>query len=388
MKILFVVNNCYVKGNGLSASAQRTIHYLKEAGMEVRVLSGVEPTADTVPEYKLKPWKFPIFDGLIHRQGYSFFATDYEVFREAVQWADIIHMEEPFQLERNLARYVRKVGKPMTATYHLHTQNLFHSIHLTHDKIINAACMILWRNGVYNKCDMLQVPTENAKENMLRWHFKPEIRVISNGMIPHEGLDSNSPICASDDPEGTFTIVSTGRYSVEKDQVTLLKAMRYSKFANRIRLIIAGRGPIEKTLKKKADALYRKGIISYPVEFGFHDLDELEAIYRKSDLYIHCATIEVEGLSCMEAIELGLVPIIATGKYTATSQFALSDRSRYKARNARELASRIDWWLEHDEKRRSEARKYLGMGKKYDIHKSIDKLIQMYEDVLKRRCGS
>jgi glycosyltransferase involved in cell wall biosynthesis len=164
--------------------------------------------------------------------------------------------------------------------------------------------------------------------------------------------------------------------------------MRYSKFAKRIRLIIAGRGPIEKTLKQKADALYRKGIISYPVEFGFHDPDELEAIYRKSDLYIHCATIEVEGLSCMEAIELGLVPIIATGKYTATSQFAFSDRSRYKARNARDLASKIDWWLEHDEKRRSEARKYLGMGKKYDIHKSIDKLIQMYEDVLNQRCGS
>ena len=71
-----------------------------------------------------------------------------------------------------------------------------------------------------------------------------------------------------------------------------------------------------------------------------------------------------------------------------SSQFALSDRSRYRARNARELASRIEWWLEHDQERRTEARKYLGMGKEYDIHKSIDKLIQMYEDVLKQHYGS
>ena len=40
MKILFVVNNFYAAGNGLSASARRTVRYLKEAGEDVRVLSG------------------------------------------------------------------------------------------------------------------------------------------------------------------------------------------------------------------------------------------------------------------------------------------------------------------------------------------------------------
>ena len=32
MKVLFVVNNFYMKGNGLSASAQRTVAGLKEKG--------------------------------------------------------------------------------------------------------------------------------------------------------------------------------------------------------------------------------------------------------------------------------------------------------------------------------------------------------------------
>ena len=45
MKILYVVNNFYVKGNGLSASAQRTVKYLREAGLDIKVLSGAEETS-------------------------------------------------------------------------------------------------------------------------------------------------------------------------------------------------------------------------------------------------------------------------------------------------------------------------------------------------------
>ena len=87
----------------------------------------------------------------------------------------------------------------------------------------------------------------------------------------------------------------------------------------------------------------------------------------------------------MEAIELGLVPVIATGDLTATAQYALSENSKFRARRARELAERIDYWLDHDQERRAEARRYLGMGKQYDIRKSIDKLVCMYEDVMKMK---
>ncbi len=388
MKILYVVNNFYVKGNGLSASAQRTVKYLREAGMEVRVLSGAEETSDVLPDYVLPNWKVPVFDKLIRKQGYAFADIDRKVIQEALDWADIVHLEEPFILQMEVVKMAQKSGKLLTATYHLHPENLYSSIYMRKNPFLNGPTMKLWRDSVFNKCLMIQSPTHNAKERMDRWHFKPEIRVISNGMLPHEGLDENSPICSSDCLDGTYRIVTTGRFSVEKDQITLIKAMRYSKFSDRIRLVFAGRGPIGNRLKAKAASFVRKGILRYEPDFGFHSLEELEKIYHKSDLYIHCATVEVEGLSCMEAIELGLVPIIATGKLTATAQYALSEKSLFRARNAKELARRIDWWLEHEDARRVEARRYLGMGRQYDIHKSIDKLIQMYEDVLKQRCGS
>lgn len=383
MKVLFVVNNCYVRGNGLSTSAQRTIRGLKEAGLDVRVLSGVEQGVPERPEYILKPIKVPVFDKLIHKQGYSFSKADKKTIQKAVDWADVIHLEEPFMMEWHVPPIVKKSGKALTATYHLHPENLYSSIHMGWSRILNHNTMRVWRHFVFNKCSIVQCPTQKVKERLVEWKFKPELRVISNGMIPR-GLGPDSPICASDAKDGSFTIITTGRYSVEKDQITLLKAMKYSKYADRIRLVLAGRGPIEKTLKRKAAKLVKAGILKYEPDFGFHSLDELEKLYHKSDLYIHCATVEVEGLSCMEAVELGLVPIIATGKLTSTAQYALSDKSLFPARDAKALAERIDWWLEHDEERRAEAKKYLGMGEEYNINKSINQLVEMFNDALTR----
>lgn len=108
-------------------------------------------------------------------------------------------------------------------------------------------------------------------------------------------------------------------------------------------------------------------------------------IAEESDLYVHCAIIEVEGLSCMEAIRVGLVPIIAKGKLTATSQFALSEKSVYTAKKPKELARRIDYWLAHEEERKEEAVRYKGMDRTYDINKSVSQLISMFEDAIAKK---
>ena len=93
MKILYVVNNFHVKGNGLSASAQRTVKYLKEAGLDVKVLSGADEGSDVLPEFVLPNWKVPVFDNLVRKQGYTFADIDRKVIQNAIDWADIVHLE-------------------------------------------------------------------------------------------------------------------------------------------------------------------------------------------------------------------------------------------------------------------------------------------------------
>jgi 1,2-diacylglycerol 3-alpha-glucosyltransferase len=383
MKVLFVVNNFYAKGNGLSASARRTVQKLREQGLDVEVLSGPNPDpAGPEPRFLLQNATIPIFDPLVRKQGYQFAKTDLNVAREAIAWADLVHVEEPFNIEIGVCHLAEEIGKPITGTYHLYPENLFASAGLDKSHWTNNTTMRVWRDTVFNKCQIVQCPTENVRDRLEQFHFKSELRVISNGLdldeLMHISPEERAALKRPND--APYQILAIGRLSKEKDYITLLKAMRYSHYAKQIQLVIAGRGPKEKALKKYADRLLQKGTLTYPPLFGFCDLATLQNYAATSDLFVHSAYIEVEGLSCMEAIQTGLVPVIAKGHLTATSQFALSPESTYPARNSYLLARRIDYWLSHEKERKEEALKYVGLGEKYNIDYSITALIQMFKD--------
>lgn len=378
MNILYVINNAYTKGNGLAGSCRRTVQFLRQAGENVRLLSACGMDGEE-PDYPLPGDTIPIVHPLIKKQGYAFAKRDNEMIRKAVRWADVIHLEEPFALQIRVCKIADEENKPLTATYHLHPENFYASVHLQKSIWLNCMTMLVWKKTVFDHCRIIQCPTENVRNRLERWHYESELRVISNGILPLEKEEAASPIKKA---AGSFLLITTGRYSVEKDQITLLKAMRYSRFANRIQLVLAGKGPTEKKLKKAADKLYQKGILNHRVVFGFYALPELLAVYRQADLYIHCANVEVEGMSCMEAISTGLVPVIAKGRISATSQFALDQNSLYPEGNAKMLAERIDFWLSKDSAREKEAQRYIGLGAEYDLHHSIELLRQMYQDAV------
>ena len=385
MKVLFVINGYYTKGNGLSGSARRTVKKLKEAGIDVKVLSArnSDPNGPQ-PDFVLNDFHIPLFDTLVKKQGYEFSKTDESVIREAVSWADVVHLEEPFFLQYEACKIAKELNKPLTGTYHLHPENLFASVGLDRVHFFNKRTMIIWRDYVFNNCKILQCPTENVKYRLLRYRFKPELRVISNGLVMEDLLTkTDEDIKDTNINDAKYRIITIGRFSAEKDLTTLLKAMKYCRHSQDIRLIFAGRGPKKNKLERMANRLVKRGILKYPPIFGFYTLKELQKLSCSVDLYIHCAYIEVEGLSCMEAIQVGIVPIIAKGRYTATSQFALTDMSTYLSKDPKDLADKIDYWLDHDELRKEEAKKYIGLGNKYNIDYSIQQTIKMFEDALK-----
>ena len=382
MKILFVVNNFHAPGNGLSASARRTVQYLKEAGQDVRVLSGRNHEAETPqPDYILEDFKVPVFDSLIKSHGYVFAKGDTTVIEEAVKWADVVHLEEPFIIEMVTARIARKLGVPCTGTYHLHPENLFCSVNLGGWKFLNYNTLRFWRDFVFDYCTDIQCPTENVMERLRKFNFKSRLHLISNGIIPEESIRAQE----QQDPNRPFLIACIGRLAVEKDQPTLLEAMRYSKYADRIQLFFAGRGPEAEAFKAKAHQLYEEGVVKYDPKFEFMTRDQLRELASRADLYIHCATVEVEGLSALEALQQGVVPIIAEGELTATSQFALDDRSLFPTKDSKALAECIDYWLDHPEERRQMGLRYAESTEGYDIHKSIDALIDMFKEAYATR---
>lgn len=401
LKLLFVINNLYTRGNGLSASARRTITLLRERGHDVRVLSsGTTEQAQacnfTAPEFALPARRFPLADAIISAQGYAFAKPKRKVIKQAVAWADVVHLEEPFGLQARTAHVAKRAGTPVLATYHIHPENITATIHLDGLWPLNALLLASWRRRIYALARVVQCPSDSVRQRLQRWGLGDKLVTISNGV----GLAPSKPAagtkteyCAPGgrqvetkqtpgeaQPEGeqVYRLLVVGRFSREKDQATILKAMRHSRYASQIQLVFAGRGPTEKSLRRAASHLVRDGMLKHAPSFNFFDAAGLDTQAEQADLYIHAAFIEVEGLSCLEVLRHGVVPVIAHSPLTATSQFALDAHSRFKARDPKALARAIDYWLSDNDRRQTEAQKYLNIGAHYDINDCVSRLELVY----------
>lgn len=385
MKILIVANNLYVQGNGLCASVRRTIAELRKQGEEVRVLSGPNKTADQPqPDFPLKEYIFPFFQPIIEANGFSYAESDEKVIEEAVRWADVVHLEEFFVLQWKVVKAAKRLGKPLTATYHLHPENITNNIGALLAKWPNFNRGILrsWKKLMCDECKFIQCPTMNVQDRLRRYHFKPETGVISNGVIPDACIRPTTPPENYLDPERPLEVIYIGRLSAEKDQTTLLEAMRYSQYAQRIRLHFAGNGPLAKKYKKLAKKLVEEGVLKYEPVFSFLTRDELRELAANADLAIHCATIEVEGLSIMEAMQQAATPIIAVGRYSGTGQFALDRHCKFPEKNPEALANRIDYWLSRPKERWEMGFRHSREMEDYDIEKSVKKLREAMAKVI------
>ena len=185
-------------------------------------------------------------------------------------------------------------------------------------------------------------------------------------------MDENRPL----------DLIYIGRTAVEKDQPTLYEAIRLSKYAKRIRLHIAGRGPKLEAYTRMANKLYEDGVVSYPPVIGFYNRDELRELAAKADLAVHCALVEVEGMSITEALQQAVVPVIAEATYSGTATYALDDRSKFPARDANALAARMDYWFDHPQERWEMGFKYAESMKQYEIANCAKALIEMFQKAI------
>ena len=199
------------------------------------------------------------------------------------------------------------------------------------------------------------------------------MRVISNGVDPvfvHKKEEKPKEL------EGKFCILSTGRMVKEKCQADLIKAVSYSKYADKIQLILAGDGPLKKRLQTLGAELKNPPIM------GFYPKEELVKIINYCDLYAQASYAEIECIACVEAMTCGLVPIIADSKMSAARYFALSESNRYAFGKPRALAEKIDYMIEHPEFRAAESKKYVEYAERFRIDKCIDKMEEMFSDAI------
>lgn len=374
MKILIVIDQYDGANNGTTISARRFVDNLRKRGNDVRVIStGKEEEGKyTVNKIHLTP----IVNWIITSQGMTFAKADEKKLKEAITWADVVHFYMPFFLSIKGMKIAKELNKPMTAAFHVQPENITYTIGLGKKEKVNDTIYTVFKDTFFNEFNHIHCPS-NFIANELKEHgYTAKLHVISNG------IESDWKYMKAEKPDNLkdrIVITMVGRLSGEKRQDVLIDAVKQTKYADKIQLIFAGKGPKQNYYMKLGEELTNKPI------FEFCQKEQLQNILSYTDLYVHTSDAEIEAISCIEAIATGLVPIIAKSDKSATSQFALDERSTFEAGNSKELAKKIEYWLDNKNEREKMEKEYAKNAENYRIEKSMKKIEEMFKEEINER---
>ena len=361
--------------NGTTIAALNLIDALKKRGHTVRVVcSDAERKGQegfyVVPTLDLGP-----FNNYLKKNGVTLAKADRRVIGEAIDGADVVHYMVPFSMGAKAARLAHKRGIPVTAGFHCQAENFTSHIFMKDSRLANWLFYRLTWLLSYRKCECIHYPTQFIRDT-----FEHAIRRTTPGYVISNGVNKAfRPEPVERDPkyDGKYVIQFTGRLSKEKTHKVLIDAVGLSKYRDRIRLVFAGIGPLHDKLEKRGRKLPN------PPEFRFFSREDLVRQLNMADLYVHPAEIEIEAISCLEAIACGLVPVIANSPRSATRYFALDERNLFHNKNAKDLAKRIDYWIEHPEEKKALAARYRGFVQQHEYEHCMNRMEQMLSDAVK-----
>ena len=379
MRVTVICDVLGETNNGTVLAAKNLITYLVEQGHTVRIVSPDKDTEGEEGYYVVPPLRLGfVLDKVLEMNGVQPAKADKNILREAIADSDVVHLLVPLPLSWAAVPIALECGVPMTASFHCQAENLTAHLGLMHVKMANKLVYKFYNEKVYQYCTLIHYPTE-----FIRNDFESTIgettpgRVISNGVNDIFFEMAKTPR-EPRDPERKFTIISVGRYSTEKAQQTLLRAVGLSRFKSRIRVILAGLGPKEHKLRKLAE---KRGL---DCQFGFYeDREELAREIRNADLYVHTAVAELEAISCLEAIVLGAAAVICDSERSATRFFAADERCLYERANPAELRDKIEYFYLHPEEVENYRRIYSERAAAYSQNDCMRQMEIMLEDAIR-----
>lgn len=383
MNVTIICDVLGVPNNGTSVAAYNLINHLKSQGHNVTVVC-CDADKKGMSGYKIVPTMKlgPIANAALARNEVIPAKADPAILEEAIKDADVVHLLMPFPLSWKAVKICEKYGIPMTSSFHVQAENFTCHIGMMKSAFATKEVYKYFYRKVYSHCTYTHYPTEFIKQDF-EGNIKKHVpsKVISNGVseyffepAPPEAIEKQKA-----KNKDKFTIVVVGRYSSEKAQQVLIKAVAKSKYKDKIHLILAGEGPKRRHYKK----LVKKNGVD--CEMRFFDHDELKEVLNAADLYVHTAYVELESIACLEAIVTGLVPIICNSKRSAARFFARDDRCLYQKWNSEDLKNKIEYFMENPQELEACRKKYKTQANVSRLGECMNKMEQMLEEAAETR---
>ena len=371
MKVTILCEVLGEPNNGTSVAAYNLIHHLRKKGHEVTVVCPDENRRGE-PGYVVLPRSNmgPVVDWFFRKNNVVLPRYDEALLTEAIRGADVVHIMVPLFIARRASKLCKRLGKPLTAGFHAQAENFTVHLGLLHWNPINHIIYRWYDRNLFCRADAIHYPTQ-----FIRDVFEKEVGRKTNGYVISNGInDRFTPGEGKPFGDGLYHVLFTGRISNEKSHKVLLRAVNRSRYRDRIQLHFAGQGPREKQIRRMGARL------PHPPIIGFYSRDELVELIRSCDLYCHPAEVEIEAIACLEAIRCGLVPLIADSPRCATKAFALDPRCLFRVGDSRDLARKLDYFIEHPEETEKLRALYLKEGRAFDQEACMDRMEQMLLD--------
>lgn len=364
------------ENNGTTVATFNLIHSLREKGHKVNVVCGDQYRKGEKDFYILPILSLGPLDMIVKANNVVLARFDKKIIRDACKGSDVVHVTMPLFLGARVASFIKhELGLPVTAGFHAQAENFSsHIFNLMESDFFNRYIYRRYHRGLFQYCEAIHYPTKFI-QGLYEGVVGP-----TNGYVISNGVRDTFhpyPVTRPDHLKDKKIILFTGRLSKEKSHHILIKAVSLSKYESDIQLVFAGQGPRRKKLEKLA----KKRLTNQPI-INFFSHQELNNLINMADLYVHPAEIEIEAISCLEAIKCGKVPVIANSPRCATKAFAIDDRSLFKVNDVKNLSDKIDYWFDHDDER-------VRMGKIYaqspivdSVEVSMDKMEAMFMEVI------
>lgn len=373
MTITIVSDVFGAANNGTTIAAMNLIKALSKKGYQVRILCPDEDKKGIANYYVVGTLDFGPFNRIVEKNGVKLAKGDTMTIARALHDTDEVHIMMPFTLGRKTIRIAKRMHLPISAGFHVQAENVTsHFFNWMGSKFVNHLVYLNFYEDFYKHVDCIHYPTQFIRDT-----FEGAIHRKTNGYVISNGVSKDfRPMAIERDPElkGKFVILCTGRYSKEKKQRLLIRAQALSRHKNDIQLVFAGEGPRFEEMKREAA---KQGVS--PI-YRFFNRDSLVKAINMSDLYVHTSEVEIEAISCLEAISCGVVPVINDSPKSATRYFGLTPNNLFTLNDSADLAKKIDYWFEHPEEKKKCSELYQGYASKFDFEHCMDEMEKMILD--------
>ena len=375
MKIVFVLECANQLNNGTTATCNRFADELRKKGHEVTILGCQFEDGKPHPNYIGTPhYAFPVFESLIRKEGFMFARCDVKTMYQAIQGADLVHVFLPMKFGKTAQAIADGLGIAVTTAFHLQPQNISSAIHLGHFFFLNDCLYAGFKSYLYRSVRHVHCPSSMIERELKRHHFKDNAtHVISNGVIPffHKTGEEKPK-----DMQGKIVVTMSGRLASEKRQDVIIKAVAGSSYNDKIQIIFCGQGPNKALYERMA---LKKGLAN-PLDIRFCKPEELRSVLNYTDIYVHASDFEIEGISAIEAITCGALPLISDSRLSATNAFSLNDQiCLFKHGSARDLRKKIEWIIEHPETVKELKQAYALSAPKFALSRQVQAMEEMFE---------